>query len=330
MTNSDNQNFEMIDMNAIFAAEQTLSGRIIRTPSVDVRQTGLEDRLPEGSSVMMKLELFQKAGSFKARGSLLSIEALTPEQLNSGVVAASGGNHALAVAWAARTMGTSAKIAIPKTADPVRIEGCRKLGADIVLCESIHEAFDTMHEIEKTEGRAVIHPFEGVQMSLGSATCGKELFEANPDVEVVILPVGGGGLISGMSAAIKLLNPEVEVYGVEPFGADTLYRSFQTGTPQSIDKVDTIADSLGSPTALPYSFEMAHKYVDEVVRVSDDELRSSMRVMNSAMKLMPEPACAASLAGALGPLRERCEGKKVGLLACGSNISLERFIGLIG
>lgn len=320
----------MINMNAIVAAEQKLSGRIIRTPSVDVRQTGLEELLPEGSSVTMKLELFQKAGSFKARGSLLSIEALSPEQRDIGVVAASGGNHALAVAWAARTMGTSATIAIPKTADPVRVEGCRKLGADIVLCKSIHEAFDTMHEIEETEGRAVIHPFEGAQMSLGSATCGKELFEAAPDVEVVILPVGGGGLISGMSAAIKLLNPEVEVYGVEPFGADTLYRSFQAGTPQSIDKVETIADSLGSPTALPYSFGLAHQYVDEVVRVSDDELRSSMRVMNSAMKLMPEPACAASLAGALGPLRDRCEGKKVGLLACGSNISPERFIGLIG
>lgn len=320
----------MIDLDAIIAAEQKLAGRVIRTPSVDVRQTGLEELLPEGSAVTMKLELLQKAGSFKARGNLLSIEALSPEQLKSGIVAASGGNHALAVSWSAKTAGVSAKITIPKAADPIRIEGCRNLGAEIVLCADIHEAFDTMHKIEEAEGRVAIHPFEGINMSLGAATCGKELYEANPDVEVVILPVGGGGLISGMSAAIKLLNPDVEIYGVEPYGADTLYRSFQAGSPQQIDKVDTIADSLGSPTALPYSFELAHKYVDEVVRVSDDELRSTMRVMNTAMKLMPEPACAASLAGALGPLRARCEGKRVGLLACGSNISLERFISLIG
>lgn len=319
----------MIDLDAIIAAEQKLAGRVIRTPSVDVRQTGLESLLPENSNVSMKLELLQKAGSFKARGNLLSIEALSPEQLKAGIVAASGGNHALAVSWAAKTAGVSAKITIPKAADPIRIEGCRNLGAEIVLCADIHEAFDTMHKIEEAEGRVAIHPFEGINMSLGAATCGKELYEANPDVEVVILPVGGGGLISGMSAAIKLLNPDVEVYGVEPYGADTLYRSFQVGSPQQIDKVDTIADSLGSPTALPYSFELAHKYVDEVVRVSDDELRSTMRVMNTAMKLMPEPACAASLAGTLGPLRARCEGKRVGLLACGSNISLERFTSLI-
>lgn len=319
----------MIDMNAIEAAERILAGRIIRTPSVDVRQTGITDLLPNGCTVTMKLELLQKAGSFKARGNLLSVEALNEKQLKAGIVAASGGNHALAVSWAAKTAGISAKIAIPKTADPVRIEGCINLGAEIVLCDDIHEAFDTMQQIEDAEGRVAFHPFEGINMSLGAATCGKELFEANPDVEVVILPVGGGGLISGMSAAIKLLNPDVKVYGVEPYGADTFYRSFKTGTPQTIDRVDTIADSLGSPTAMPYSFAMAQKYVDEIVRVSDDELRSSMRIMNAAMKLMPEPACAASLAGALGPLRARCEGKNVGLLACGSNISPERFVSLI-
>ncbi len=318
-----------VNLEAIIAAEQQLVGHVIRTPSVDVRQTGLESLLPDGSKISMKLELMQKAGSFKARGSYLSIKALSSNQRAGGVVAASGGNHALAVAWAARTIGVSVKIAIPKIADPVRIEGCRNLGAELVLCEDIHEAFDTMHMIEATEGRAMIHPFEGLNMSLGAATCGKELFEANPDVEVVILPVGGGGLISGMSAAIKFLNPDVEVYGVEPFGADSMYQSFKAGSPQSITKVDTIADSLGSPTALPLSFALTRTYVDDIVRVSDDAIRDAMRAMNASMKLVPEPACAASLAGALGPLREKCEGKRVGLLACGANISLDRFAALI-
>lgn len=318
-----------VNLEAIIAAEQQLAGHVIHTPTIDVRQTGLESLLPEGSIVSMKLELMQKAGSFKARGSYLSIKALSSKQRAAGVVAASGGNHALAVAWAAHEIGVSAKIAAPKTADPVRIEGCRDLGAELVLCDSIHHVFDAMHEIEAAEGRAVIHPFEGLNMSLGAATCGKELFEANPDVEVVILPVGGGGLISGMSAAIKMLNPDVEVYGVEPFGADSMHQSFKAGSPQSIAKVDTIADSLGSPTALPFSFALARTYVDDMVRVSDDELRNAMRAMNASMKLMPEPACAASLAGALGPLRKKCEGKRVGLLACGANISLDRFAAMI-
>lgn len=319
-----------ITLESIDAAQQEIAGRIIRTPVLDLRQTGLEDLLPKGCTATMKLELFQKAGSFKARGNLLSVEALSPEQLAKGVTAASGGNHALALAWAAKTAGTSAKIAIPKTADPIRIEGCRALGAELVLCDSILEVFPKMHEIAKAEGRSIIHPFEGVGMSLGAATCGAEMFADAPDLDVVILPVGGGGLISGMAAALKLLNPNIEIFGIEPFGADSMYQSFQSGSPQSLDKVDTIADSLGSPTALPYSYALTRANVTDIIRVTDDDLRQTMRVMNESLKLMVEPACAASLTGALGPLKSYCEGKNIGLLACGANISRARFMQLLG
>ncbi len=319
-----------ITLDKIKAAQQKIAGRIIRTPTLDLRQTGLEELLPEGCTAILKLELFQKAGSFKARGNLLSVEALTPEQLKSGVTAASGGNHALALAWAAKTAGTSAKIAIPKTADPIRIDGCRALGAELVLCDSILEVFPKMHEIAETEGRSIIHPFEGYNMSLGAATCAAEFFTDAPDLDIVILPVGGGGLISGMSAALKLLNPNIEIFGVEPFGADSMYQSFKSGSPQSLDKVDTIADSLGSPTALPYSYELTRANVTDIVRVTDDDLRQTMRLMNETLKLMVEPACAASLTGALGPLKTHCEGKTIGLLACGANISRARFMKLVG
>ena len=319
-----------ITLDKIKAAQQQIKGRIIRTPVLDLRQTGLEDLLPTGATVTMKMELFQKAGSFKARGNLLSVETLTNEQRAAGVTAASGGNHALALAWAAKAAGTSAKIAIPKTADPIRIEGCRALGAELVLCDSIIEVFPKMHEIAEAEGRSIVHPFEGYNMSLGAATCAAELFADAPDLEVVVLPVGGGGLISGMAAALKLLNPEIEIYGVEPFGADSMYQSFQSGKPEALDKVDTIADSLGSPTALPYSYEMTRANVTDIIRVSDDDLRQTMRVMNESLKLMVEPACAASLSGAIGPLRSRLEGKKVGLIACGTNISRARFMQLVG
>ena len=318
-----------ITLDAIRTAQQQIAGQIIRTPMLDLRQTGLEDLLPKGSRAVMKLELFQKAGSFKARGNLLSVQALTPDQRAAGVTAASGGNHALALAWAAQAAGTSAKIAIPKTADPIRIEGCRALGAELVLCDSIHEVFPKMEEIAASEGRTVVHPFEGYNMSLGSATCGAEMFADAANLDVVILPVGGGGLISGMSNALKLLNPDIEIFGVEPFGADSMYRSFRSGTPERLEKVDTIADSLGSPTALPYSYALTRENVTDIVRVHDDELRNTMRLMNSALKLMVEPACAASLTGALGPLKEYCEGKSIGLLACGANISRDRFIELV-
>jgi len=319
-----------ITLKNIKAAQQKLKGRIIRTPVLDLRQTGLEDLLPKDCTATMKLELFQKAGSFKARGNLLSVEALTPDQRAAGVTAASGGNHALALAWAAKTAGISAKIAIPKTADPFRIDGCRALGADLVLCDSIIEVFPKMHQIAETEGRSIIHPFEGYNMSLGAATCAAEFFHDAPNLDVVVLPVGGGGLISGMSAALKLLNPDIEIFGVEPFGADSMYQSFRSGSPQSLDKVDTIADSLGSPTALPYSYGLTRANVADIVRVHDDDLRQTMRVMNESLKLMVEPACAASLTGALGPLKPHLTGKNVGLLACGANISRARFMELVG
>lgn len=319
-----------ITLKSIKLAQKELAGHIIRTPVLDLRQTGLEDLLPKSRSTTMKMELFQKAGSFKARGNLLSLNALTADQRASGVTAASGGNHALALAWAAKTAGISAKIAIPKTADPFRIDGCRALGADLVLCDSILEVFPKMHEIAEAEGRAIIHPFEGVNMSLGAATCAAEFFADAPNLDVVILPVGGGGLISGMSAALKLLKPSIEIFGVEPYGADSMYQSFQSGTPQSIDKVETIADSLGSPTALPYSFGLTRANVTDIVRVHDDDLRQTMRLMNETLKLMVEPACAASLSGALGPLKSHLKDKNVGLLACGANISRARFKELLG
>ena len=318
-----------ITLTKVKAAQQQIKDRIIRTPTLELCQTGLEELLPKGCNTTMKMELFQKAGSFKARGNLLSVEDLTPDQLTAGVTAASGGNHALALAWAARTIGTSAKIAIPKTADPFRIDGCRALGAELILCDSIIEVFPMMHKIAEAEGRSIIHPFEGYNMSLGAATCAAELFMDAPNLDIVILPIGGGGLISGMSAALKLLNPEIEVFGVEPYGADSMYQSFKSGTPQSLDKVDTIADSLGSPTALPFSYQMTRANVSDIVRVSDNDLRQTMRLMNESLKLMVEPACAASLTGALGPLKSHCEGKNIGLLACGTNISRARFMELV-
>lgn len=309
----------------IEAARKSIRSTMVATPVLPLTSDKWRAVLPDCASAALKLELFQQVGSFKARGAYLGIDGLGEGRRAAGVVAASGGNHALAVAWAARKRGVSARIAVPRAADPLRISGCRDMGAEVVLCETIADAFEVMERSAAQEGMAKMHPFEGRHMTLGAATCGAEFADQAADLEVVIVPVGGGGLISGMALALKQRRPDIRVIGVEPFGADSLYRSFQEGAPVAIGRVDTIADSLGSPTALPYSYGIARAFVDEVVRVDDDALRAGMTIYREIMGLRVEPACAASLAGALGPARAMVEGRRVGLIACGSNISPERY-----
>lgn len=318
-----------ISTSEISEAKSVLSKITIETPTLALSSDRWREILPDISAGAIKLELFQQVGSFKARGAYLGIHWLPENQRKAGVVAASGGNHALAVAWAAQKLGVPARIAVPKAADPVRIDGCRKMGADVILCDSIAHAFETMEECVRQYGLNMIHPFEGRNMTVGAATCGAEFISQHPNLEIVIVPVGGGGLLGGIAAAIKLASPNTEVIGVEPFGADTMYRSLKRGEPVRIDKVETFADSLASPTAMPFSFGVAQTYVDEVVRVEDDELRSAMRVYRDILGLTVEPACAAALAAARGPLRSRTKQKNVGLIACGSNIGLSRYLELL-
>lgn len=307
-----------------------MAGRAVRTPVLNLSTGKMKPHLPEGADVSIKLELFQNAGSFKARGVLLGVDAMTTEERRRGVVAASAGNHALAVSWAAQAEGIHARLAMPSYADPMRIEGCRAMGAQVTLFDNVQELFAGMERIAVEDGRKILHPFEADHMTLGAATCGAEFARDCPDLELVVIPVGGGGFISGMSAAIKALCPNAEIIGVEPFGADSMFRSFDTGEAVSLGKVSTIADSLGAPMALPKSFAITRENVGEIVRVEDVEMVDAMRLIHDALKITAEPACSASLAAILGPLRARAEGKKVGIVACGSNISLARFATLVG
>ncbi len=313
----------------IEAALAQVKGRVIETPVVALASDKLAGYLPDGARVTAKLELFQQAGSFKARGALINVDALTPEQKEAGVTAVSAGNHALAASWAARRGGVHAKVVMMDYADPVRIEGCRAMGADVVLVPDVHTAFAEVERIKTEEGRSFIHPFEGKLTALGTATCGLEFIRQVPDMEAVVIPIGGGGLIAGMSRAIKLVNPDCQVYGVEPFGADSMYRSLGSGKPETLEKVATIADSLGAPMALPYSFGLARDHVDEVVRIEDDAMLKAGTLLFDALKLALEPAGAAATAAAMGPLRDRLAGKRVGVLVCGSNIGEAKVADLI-
>lgn len=189
----------------------------------------------------------------------------------------------------------------------------------------MHRAFERVKQIEEQEGRTFVHPFEGPRTALGTATLGLELAEQVPDVQAVIVPIGGGGLCAGVAAAMKLARPECRVYGVEPEGADSMRRSFAAGSPQPIEAVRTIADSLGAPHAAPYSFALCRRYVDELVLVSDDALRRAMALLFSSAKLAVEPAGAAATAALCGPLRERLAGLRVALVVCGANIDAVTF-----
>ncbi|WP_439155638.1 threonine ammonia-lyase [Yoonia sp.] len=311
------------ELSEITAAVDALEGVALRTPVLPLTSARWDGVLPDCASVTVKLELFQQAGSFKARGAYLGISQLTPQQRAPGVVAASGGNHALAVSWAARAAGVNALICMPRATDPSRIAGCQALGAVVDLFDDMAAAFAAMADAAAA-GRTLMHPYEAEHMTLGAATCGFEYAAQSPHVDTYVVPIGGGGLISGMACAIKQLAPDAQVIGVEPFGADSMSQSFQAGRPMRLDSVDTIADSLGAPFAMPYSFGVAKAHVDRIVRISDAEMLRAMDHYQNILRITAEPACAASLAAILGPLAADLAGRHVGIIACGSNIGLAR------
>jgi threonine dehydratase len=308
---------------AIRSAREVIDPWVLTTPLWHLVELG----------AFLKLELFQRAGSFKPRGALMVMRSLDADALARGVTAISAGNHAMAVGYAAQVLGTTAKVVMPHHANPGRIAACRRYGAEVVLVEDIHAGFAEVERIAQEEGRALVHPFEGPKTALGTATLGLEIVDQaraiGVELDAVIVPIGGGGLCAGVAAAVKLAAPGCQVFGVEPVGADSMHRSFAAGAPQAIPAVRTIADSLGAPYALPYSFELCRRHVDELVLVDDDQLRDAMRMLFRQAKLAVEPAGAASTAALLGPLRERLAGKEVAAIVCGSNIDEGSFAGFL-
>ena len=306
------------NIHEIRALRERLREQAIRTPVV--RCAAIEEQLGGGTQVFAKLEFLQRTGTFKARGALASLHGLTREQHANGVTAVSAGNHAIATAYAAQAVGTSAKLVMIRSANPSRVASCRAFGAEVLMADDVHQAFELAQQIRDEEGRFFVHPFEGLSVALGTGTVGLEICEQVDDFDAIVIPIGGGGLIGGISNAIKQLQPGVEIIGVEPEGADSMHRSFASGVPESIEKVTTIADSLGAPFAMPYSFELARKNVDRLAMINDDQIRKAMGFLFQSMNIAVEPACAATTAALLGPLRDSLKGKRVTLLMCGSNI----------
>ena len=317
-----------ISLAHIDAAHSLVAPLVYRTPTVDWAGSSLESRLG-GTQILCKLELLQRTGTFKARGALMNLLHLEEAARRRGVTAVSAGNHAVATAFAARELGTSAKVVMLASANRFRIDRCRAYGAEIVFADDVHSAFDLVEKIRQEDGRYFVHPFDGERTILGTATVGREIILDVPDADAVIVPVGGGGLCAGVATAVKLTNPSCEVFGVEPVGADSMSRSRREGRPVTLERVDTIADSLGAPMSLQYSFDLCNAHVDEFVTVSDDELVAAMRLIFDDMKMAVEPACAASTAALLGPLESHLAGKRVVVIFCGSNIDFDSYARLV-
>ena len=311
-------------LSEIRAYREVVKDRILRTPVHEWRGTEISKRAPD-LRISVKFELLQMTGTFKARGALAWMLSLPEEKVKRGVTAVSAGNHAVAVSWAAHVMGAPAHVVIISPANPARIQQARAWGAKVELSDNAEAAFQRVQNIEKQDGKTLVHPFEGRSIAIGTGALGMEWLEQAPGLDAVVIPVGGGGLIAGIGAAAKQIRPEISVYGAEPFGADSMFQSLAGNEPVQASRVDSIADSLRAPNARDYSFALASRHMDGLGRVEDDEIRQAMRLILQELKMMVEPACATATAAAIGPLRERLEGKHVGVLLCGSNIDMATF-----
>ncbi|MEX2501746.1 MAG: pyridoxal-phosphate dependent enzyme [Trueperaceae bacterium] len=312
-------------LEGIRAAHARVAPHLIRTP---VLHLPAPVPLPEvaPASLDLKLEFLQRTGTFKARGALNAALTLPTEALRAGVTAASAGNHAIAVAFAARVAGTSAKVVMHRAADPARVALCRAYGAEVVLADDIDDAFRTVMRIRDNEGRAFLHPFDGIRTWEGTGTVGLELLEdvAQPP-EVVLVAIGGGGLMAGVGAAVRALAPAATLIGVEPTGADGMRRSLERGRALERVEVDTVADSLGAPLHTQDVVDAVAAVCDRIVTVDDDALCRAVADAYDAWRFALEPAAAAVLAALQGPLAAEIRDRRVAAIVCGSNLSEERF-----
>jgi threonine dehydratase len=301
-------------------ARRRLDGRAHRTPLETTTLLGHEI----GARLFFKCENLQKTGSFKVRGALNLLSQLDATHRRKGVITVSAGNHAQAVAWAARALNVPATVIMPESASRSKIAATRRYGADIVLHGDFAAAFVRGHELERERGLTFVHPFDDERIIVGQGTVGIEILEQLDGVTAIVVPVGGGGLIAGLAAAVKERRPQVRIYGVEPVGAAALRQSLDAGKPVHLDRIETIADGLATPMAGELTVELVRHYVDDVVTVDDDAIVQAMGAILSRAKLLTEPSGAAGTAGLLtGQIPIREHDRVVSVLS-GGNIVLEQ------
>lgn len=277
-----------------------------------------------GCSLYFKCENFQKIGAFKARGGLNAVMTLPESEKVKGVVTHSSGNHAQAVALAAKLAGIPAYIVMPRTAPKIKQKGVSALDANITLCEPTLEAREQgAEEIMRKTGATFISPYNNDAVITGQATCAKELLEDYPELDQIITPVGGGGLLAGTLLSANYLKPEMEVFAGEPEGAKDTYLSFKSGIHQKVASPNTIADGLLASMG-DINFAIIKPLLKDVFLVDDDEIVAAMRMIWERMKIVIEPSCAVPFA-ALLKNKAAFSGKKVGVILTGGNVDLNHF-----
>ena len=305
---------------AIELAEKTIKPYIHRTPVL----TNKSINEITGIDFYFKCENFQKIGAFKIRGGMNATLSLSSEQLKNGIATHSSGNHAQALAFAAKTLGIKAYIVMPKASPQVKIDAVKGYGAEVIICESNQAARETaLYKVVAETGAEFIHPYDDDRVITGQATCVKELIEEVPDLDVVIAPVGGGGLLSGTCLGAHYFKPGLKVYAGEPEGAADAVLSFKSGKLEKAPFVDTIADGLLT-TLSERTLDIIKEYVTDVLLVSDTEIIAALKLVYERMKIIVEPSCVVPFAAAIKNAH-LFKGKKVGIIFTGGNVDLTKF-----
>jgi len=276
-------------------ARARIAGSVHRTPLL--RSRTLSERV--GAPLYLKCENLQKTGAFKVRGALHRLLRLSNEERDRGVVTISAGNHAQAVAWSASAAGVPSVVVMPEHASRTKVEASRGYGAEVILHGTAAEAFEKAFALADERGLTFVHPFDDEEVVVGHGSCGLEILEDLPDVATVVVPVGGGGLLSGIATAIDSVRQGVAVWGVEPEGAPGMTRSLEAGHAVHLDRVDTLADGLGAPMAGELNHALVAEHGAGVVLVTDAEIVEAMALLLERTKLLAEPGGAAGLAALL-------------------------------
>jgi threonine dehydratase len=296
-----------------------------RTPLLTSRilseATGLEVRL--------KAEMFQRTGSYKIRGPLYKLQGLSPEERERGVVCSSAGNHAQGVALAASMIGVRAVVVMAENATPSKVAATKGYGGEVVQHGTIwDEADQKARELVESEGLTYVHPFDDLDLIAGQGTLGIEIYEDWPDVELVVVPIGGGGLISGVAAALKQWNPQIRVVGVEADGAPAMKLSVEQGSLVTLDRVDTVVDGLRVKRVGERTFELVQRFVDEIVTVPDAAIFQNVVWLMERCKLVAEGAAAATVAALREGAVAAPPGARVACVLSGGNVDLSQLRGL--
>lgn len=302
----------------IKSAHQLISEHANRTPVFSSRS--VNERA--GAEIFFKCENFQKVGAFKFRGACNAVFSLSEEEAQKGVATHSSGNHAQAVALSAKMRGIPAFVVMPENAPKIKVKAVKGYGAEVTFCESTQQAREsTLEKVVRQTGATFIHPYDDARVIAGQGTAAIELLEEHHELDMILTPVGGGGLLSGTSISAKALKPDIKVIGAEPEMADDAFRSFKSGKRIPVQNPDTIADGLRTSLGkLPFS--IITQKVDDIVTVSEDSIKESMRYIWERMNMIIEASCAVPVS-AVFDNKVDIKGKKVGIIITGGNVDLD-------